>query len=597
MGAFRDFFTELWETYIRKPLDELKEQLDTKIGKPIKDVLDVVNEKLTLIKDGITDIPTKITELTDKIIEVKDKISSIADFFEEGKGESPGFFTWIREWLMINPKQEYLLVLDATFTVKGLDKRYNAMSEKYRLDTEIIAAYENKKEELTAQGFSTPKDLSLGVFGKGIKAGVDAVTQAAYKKLLPEFERLMEAQGFPEEAKESVRKIAGSGEFGLNAIISFLLGVTLYPAIASATAPVWRIAEHGIDAKIHSAILPPDVLLRGKWRGLIDMEQYKADMLKHGYKEKDIKAYEDVMKFYPAPTDLVNWQAKEVYEPDAIRKYGLDNEFENLELEPFLKAGMTEEQIKNYWRAHWVHASWRQVAEMLHRGQLTHEEVKDWFRLVEIPPFWREKFINISYNPVTRVDLRRLFRSGVYNREEVKAGYEALGSDPEIAEYLTQWTELEYSPADKELTKSEILKKYKLGEAESGTVTEMLTVLGYGTEEIEWIISIEDYKLSNAAIEEEANLIVSEVVNGTKTFSKAEEDLKRLNLPIKAKNKYISKIKSEVRKKSKKPDKGDLKRWFELEIITEEEFKADMLGLLYTSKDIERYIKEVTPEE
>ena len=494
-------------------------------------------------------------------------------------------------------KRNAIRMLENVKYLSLLESLWAAYPESMRTDPEVLAAYNTTKEELTAEGMFTMADYALGYVGTGIAKGVKHIVTEAYTKLMPIFEDLMEEAELSEESRDSIRRIAVSGEFGLNAAISFLLGVTLYPAISTATAPAWRIAEHNMDAKIHSAILPPDVLLHGKWRHLITEDQYQADMLKHGYNDADILGYENVMKFYPTPQDLVNWQAKEVYEPDAIKKYGLDDEFENLTLDPFLKAGMNEDQIKNFWRAHWVHASWRQVAEMLHRGQLTTDEVKEWFRLVEIPPFWREKFINISYNPVTRVDLRRLFRNGIYDREQVKAGYEALGSDPEIAEYLTQWTEVEYSPADKDLTKSEILKKYRLGEAESGTVTEMLSVLGYGSEEIEWIISIEDYKMINAAIEEEADLVVSEVVNGTKTFSEAEEGLKGLNLPIKAMNKYLSKIKSEVRKKSKKPDKGDLKRWFELEIITEKEFKEDMLGLLYTSKDVERYIKEVKTKE
>lgn len=478
-------------------------------------------------------------------------------------------------------------------TVHCLDLLWENWPERVRTDPEILASFNSKKEELTAEGMITTADYALGYVGTGIAKGVKHIVVEAHKNLSPIFELLMEQAELSEQSREHIRSISKSGEFGLNAVISFLLGVTLYPAISTATAPAWRIAEHAMDAKIHSALLPPDILLRGKWRGLITDTQFTTDMGKYGFTEEDVINYEDVNKFYPSPQDLVTWQAREVYEPDAITKYGLDDEFEKLDLEPFYKAGMSEEQIKNFWRAHWQHASWTQVADMLHRKQLDEDEVREWFRLVEIPPYWRDKFIAISYHPVTRVDLRRLYKSGIYDREQVREGYIALGNAPEISEYLTQWTEVEYAPDDKDLTKTELLKKYRIGELEKDSLTVMLLELGYNEDETAWVISLEDYNLRSKAVEDEAALIVSEVVSGTKTYAEAEEELTKLNLPIKAKTMYLNRIRSEVRKLSKKPEKGDLKTWFTLDIITEEEFKTEMLSILYSSKDIERYIKEV----
>ncbi|GAH56541.1 unnamed protein product, partial [marine sediment metagenome] len=36
-----------------------------------------------------------------------------------------------------------------------------------------------------------------------------------------------------------------------------------------------------------------------------------------------------------------------------------------------------------------------QIIEMLHRGIITEQDVKDWFPLVEIAPFWAENLIKI----------------------------------------------------------------------------------------------------------------------------------------------------------------------------------------------------------
>lgn len=525
MGAFRDFFKELFENWIKTPLA-------------------FIAEEIGLLVDRVHDAP-------------------------------------------------YLFLIEHAKCVSFLEGDFASWEEHARSDPQIIAAYNSKVKELTAEGMLTAADFALGYVGTGIAKGVKHIVVEAHKNLTPIFESLMEEAQLSEESRVHIRSIARSGEFGLNAVISFLLGVTLYPAISTATAPGWRKAEHAMDAQLRSALLPPDVLLRGKWRNHIQESQYITDMKKHGFTDEDISSYEKVMKFYPSAQDLVTWQAREVYEPDAIKKYGLDDEFENLELTPFFKAGMTEEQIKNYWRAHWQHASWTQVTDMLHRKQLTTEEVREWFRLIEIPPFWRDKFIAISYRPVTRVDLRRLYKTGIYDREQVLEGYIALGNAPEIAEYLTLWTEKEYAPDDKDLTKTEILKKYRIGELEADALSSMLTALGYDADEIEWLISLEDYNLKAKAVEEEAELLVSEVVAGNKIYDEAEKGLDALNLPIKAKTKYLTKIKTETRKLTKKPEKGDLKTWLKLKVITEDEFKTEMSAILYASKDVDRYIKEI----
>ncbi|GAH87270.1 unnamed protein product, partial [marine sediment metagenome] len=242
--------------------------------------------------------------------------------------------------------------------VSSLNKAWVSTPSRFKEDEDIKDFYESEKKRLEDEGLNTASDIVVGWIGKQIAAGVNVITGAALTNLTPEFTKILDEIDIPEEKKNIIKNIAKSGEFGLNAVVSFLLGVTLYPAIMTATAPAWRIAEHLTDSKIHSALLMPDVLLRGRWRDIIKEEQIIADMLKQGFTLEDIKAYREIMKFYPSPRDLVTWQAKEVYEPTMIAKYGLEDELEEVEKEAFYKAGMNDEQIRNFWIAHWEHPSW-----------------------------------------------------------------------------------------------------------------------------------------------------------------------------------------------------------------------------------------------
>ena len=140
-----------------------------------------------------------------------------------------------------------------------------------------------------------------------------------------------------------------------------------------------------------------------------------------GYEDEDIEHWKLMSWFLPGPMDLVNWQAKEVFEPDMIARYGLADGFGKLRHEDFRKVGVTEEHELNYWMAHWQHASWQQVVEMLHRGQLTEAQVWDWFALVEIPPFWRDKLIATSWGIPNRIEIRMMARYLDMSKSEIEA--------------------------------------------------------------------------------------------------------------------------------------------------------------------------------
>ena len=524
MGAFRDFFTGLFETWIKEPISGL-------------------SDKIT----GVTYSKTK------------------------------EIMTW--------------RLRDAA-DVSSLNKAWVSTPDRFKEDEDIKDFYESEKKRLEDEGLNTASDIVVGWIGKQIAAGVNAITGAALSNLTPEFTKMLDDIDIPQEKKDIVYNIAKSGEFGLNAVVSFLLGVTLYPAIGTATAPVWRKAEQLTESKLHSALLPPDVLLRGRWRDIIKEEQLLDDMLKQGFTEEDIASYRKTMEFYPSASDLVTWQAKEVYEPAMITKYGLEAELEAVEKTPFYKAGMNDEQIRNFWIAHWQHPSWSVIRDMLFRTDLTEKDVWDWFKTVEIPPFWRDKFIETAYAPITRVDIRRLYQDEVIDREAVKAGYLALGSSPDNAESLTVWTEIHYPPKQKELTKSEILKNYRIGETLKETAEKMLEELGYETPEIEWLLTYEDYQLAIAEKKEAAELLVNEAVDGKIAFETLQTLLSDLGLTTKAVNTYLKKAKTSLRATVKMPSEEKLMKWFKLGIIDETVFKARITRLNYMPEDVERFVKE-----
>lgn len=196
-----------------------------------------------------------------------------------------------------------------------------------------------------------------------------------------------------------------------------------------------------------------------------------------------------------------------MFEPDSIARFGLLDEFESLNLGDFAKAGVSEEQARNFWVAHWDHPSWTQVQRFRHYGSVDDDDVYNWFRMVEIPPFWREKFLETLFEPPTRVDTRRMWELGVFTDAQVVEAYQQQGYSPERAQQLLVYTKLERSMPT-------IKARYSSGLISDADVRTQLLELGVPPERVDFILVriIKPEKVARTA--KEKDLTKTEIVKG-----------------------------------------------------------------------------------
>ncbi len=242
---------------------------------------------------------------------------------------------------------------------------------------------------------------------------------------------------------------------------------------------------------------------KAKYAGLFD------DLKDLGFSDDRIEALKFVTLFYPAPADLIRWQAREVFEPDMIARYGLDSEFAAIDKEPFYKAGMTDEQILNYWRAHWEHASWQQVVEMLHRGLMTEEQVRDWFRVVEIPPFWRQLLIDSAYTWPTRVDVRRWWDMRTIDEAELRRLYSGMGYRGVNLDNYVLWTKVYVAFPD-------LMARWTKGWITEADVRSELTGLGMPADRVDEMIQTKIKKTVPEPIDEAKKVSQTAIIKWVK---------------------------------------------------------------------------------
>ena len=336
-------------------------------------------------------------------------------------------------------------------------------------------------------------------------------------------------------------------------------------------------------------------IIRYGWRNNQSVETIADELVAHGWIKPEAVKLVESSKYYPTPADLITWQAREVFEPDMVQRYGLDAEFDQLELGAFHRAGMDDEQVRNFWRAHWEHPSWTVVQDMYHRGLMTRDQVYEWFRVVEVPPYWRDMMMQVSKTPYTRVDLRRMHKLGVLTDAQLKRGYMDIGYDDEKAKNLVDFTiklnQESGEDPDRDLTRAMLEKAYRVGIIGRDELIESLGVMGYDKDKSEFISALTDNDVSLDKAMDWLSLLRSQVSQGLVTPQVAEKKMQSLGLSDESVEHYSNLFVALAEQPTKGPTKAEVKAFLEGELITAKEATKMVMDMGYSEDLTALYIK------
>jgi hypothetical protein len=235
-------------------------------------------------------------------------------------------------------------------------------------------------------------------------------------------------------------------------------------------------------------------------RGIITDETHKGLLSELGYNDATIHLVSQLYEVLPNVSDLVRFAVREVYSPDITAKYGQFEDFPQRFAQEAAKQGLSNEQAKNYWAAHWELPSINMGYDMLHRGIISQDELATLLRTLDVMPFWRDKLIKLSYSPLTRVDIRRLYKEGILTETQVKQSYKEIGYDEQKANWLTQFTikggvitSEDGQDKIKDLSQTALIAAYKRGHLTRSQTKQDLINLGYDANEAEILLGIADY--------------------------------------------------------------------------------------------------------
>jgi len=338
---------------------------------------------------------------------------------------------------------------------------------------------------------------------------------------------------------------------------------------------------------------PPELEMLRR-RGFLDDATYQREMELQGVTPQRMAEIKELREVIPSPVDLVSMAVREAFDPDIVRKFGYDENFPPALAEWGKKQGLSEEWSRRYWAAHWNLPAPNQVFEMLHRLRpgvsdvvVDDNTMDEYLRIADIAPFWRDRLKAISYNPFTRVDVRRMFKFGILNEGQVHESYLDLGYDDEKAQAMTEFTIAYATEEETGVVRSSVIRAYSSGMIDRATAENMLSGGGYDTTSIAFYLDTIDFDQALDINELKLKNIKKRYINGVIDETTVNGEINALNLPSERVTVMLELWNTERESKTTLPTASQTEKFYEMDIISVDDFKKIYTLRGYTTETID----------
>ena len=262
-----------------------------------------------------------------------------------------------------------------------------------------------------------------------------------------------------------------------------------------------------------------------------ELSDLPAKLRRLGIHDDYADVYKTLAYQIPPVADIITMAVREAFTPEIASKFGQYDDYPEPLTEWGQKKGLSEEWTKRYWAAHWSLPSPQQGFEMLHRGIIDESELNMLLRALDVMPFWRSRLTAMAYRPLTRVDVRRMYREGVLDEKGVYEAYLDNGYAPENAERMTEFTVKYVLSQQAKFTSTDVVAAYTKRMIPRSDASSLLNDLGIQSNNISYILSTADYKRNWALTESKIKGIRNLYKRYVYDESKTRDALLGLNLP------------------------------------------------------------------
>ena len=271
-------------------------------------------------------------------------------------------------------------------------------------------------------------------------------------------------------------------------------------------------------------------ILGGHIRGLISDGEMSQRLAALGIAAPDAGVLQQLTDQIPGPSDLVRFGLREAWRDDVAAAYGYDQGRPAEMTEWLQKQGYGSEWAQAFWRSHWEIPSSGQMIEMFHRQGITHDQLVQGLKVNDVAPGWIDPLLGITYNLLTRVDVKRALRYGEYTVADVFQEYRELGYDENRARILTNIAIKESLDEAAGMTRSAIIASYKKGRMTRAQAIESLEDIGILGDVGAFYLDQADYDRADDLTEQRIKNVEKRYKSGLLTENQAIEELQALGI-------------------------------------------------------------------
>lgn len=495
----------------------------------------------------------------------------------------------------------------------------------------------NVLERFFVSGFNRLKETVSDTLRHAVESLMESLETPAIRVLRPLITHAFDNPNLPPEVRAFGDQIlSGEHQVELAMLIPIAIGLVA-GLLAGSLRPFGAVGSYFFDRMVKSARLDPGTAIRAKWLDPATFGLAKEDLQDQGWSDERIKVAEMVaqsrlgvgdlltlwrrkelpsMDFLaraqrigfdineiselkkategiPGPADLVLMQLREAWRDDVAERWGYDVGDITQFSEWMEKQGLSADWAKRYWRAHWVIPSAAQGFEMMWRGVISDDELRELLVINDLAPGWIDNLMQVARPVPGRIDRRYAYREGEIGWQELFDLYKMDGYTDTWAMILANTTAKMAVSEAKGLTRSAIEKAYRKRRLARNEAVAMLGEIGISEDIANFYLSQVDADRSDDLLDRRVDAVGKQFVVGDLNETQARNELASLQVLSAEIAVYLEEWSIARGTKTKRPTRSNLERFFMDGVIEPGEYRDQMDRLGYSDLYIDWYLSSL----
>ncbi len=347
-------------------------------------------------------------------------------------------------------------------------------------------------------------------------------------------------------------------------------------------------------------LAPVQVLYENLWRDKITPKEFVAGLARLGFDEDQQTMFTNLVQRIPPVQDIIRFAVREAFSDELSEKFSHDEDYPAEFGIWAEKQGYSNDVARKYWRAHWQIPSPGQGYQFLHRRATKRDgsifddkDLDDMLKMADYAPEYRNLLAQVSYRVLSRVDVRRIYKLGVFHNipgitaeEMVYQTYLDLSYKPKDARTMTKFT-IQYNlELKRNMVKTELKNLYKKGLVTASYLTTKMGDLGFLEEDITYTVMEGDYELQQQKTEKFLKYAQSMYFNGRWDTNQVIIEINKVGLPVVDHDRLFEIWNYEKKTVRRIPTKSDVMDWLEKGILSTPDKAVNYLMDLGYSEDV-----------